>query len=457
MSFCTSKCAHLGLKRGKQYSSDVITLPGGGMIKSLDDGNGYKYLGVLESCDILHNNMKQQMRQEYFRRLRLVLRSQLNSRNKFRAVNAYCLPIIRYTAGLVKRNVDDLRSMDRKTRKVLKMHRGLHPRSDVDHLYISRKKGGRGLKSVEDVVYEEKCSLFHYLSKSQEPLLIAVRVSSLISVSETKRDFIQHKQLERFTCYSEKALHGYFVRSRDRNFDEMASVFWLTKGDLSMETEGFLLAAQDQALRTRALQNVFSPSFSPQCRLCNSQGETVEYLVSGCTQLAGTQYKTRHDSVAKYLHWLLCGKYDIQRGHYGWRHSPCSVVVNNSVKLLWDFNIFVDHVISARRPDIVVIDKVSSVVTLIDVSIPADKHLTVKEEEKLSKYQDLRIELERLWQKRTVMVPVVIGALGSITKRLHSFLGLLGIDSLNLYILQKTALLGTATILRKVLQLSGCG
>ena len=44
-----------------------------------------------------------------------------------------------------------------------------------------------------------------------------------------------------------------------------------------------------------------------------------------------------------------------------------------------------------------------------------------------------------------------------ITKRLHSFLGLLGIDSLNLYILQKTALLGTATILRKVMQLSGCG
>ena len=56
-----------------------------------------------------------------------------------------------------------------------------------------------------------------------------------------------------------------------------------------------------------------------------------------------------------------------------------------------------------------------------------------------------------------VMVPVMIEVLGSITKRLHSFLGLLGIDSLNLYILQKTALLGTVTILRKVLQLSGCG
>ena len=50
-----------------------------------------------------------------------------------------------------------------------------------------------------------------------------------------------------------------------------------------------------------------------------------------------------HDNVAKYLHWLLCGKYDIQREHYWWRHSPYSVVENNSVKLLWDFNIFVDQ------------------------------------------------------------------------------------------------------------------
>ena len=153
----------------------------------------------------------------------------------------------------------------------------------------------------------------------------------------------------------------------------------------------------------------------------------------------------------------MCGKYDMQREHYWWKHSPCSVVENNSIKILWDFNIFADHVISARRMDIIVIEKVFSVVTLINVSIPTDKHLTVKVEEKLSKYQDLRIELERLWRKRTVMVSVVIGALGYITKRFHSFLGLLGIDSLNLYILQKTALLGTATILRKVLQLSGCG
>ena len=116
-----------------------------------------------------------------------------------------------------------------------------------------------------------------------------------------------------------------FLMLCDRNFDEMASVYWLTKGDLSAESEGFLLAAQDQALYARVLQNVFSHSASSQCQLCNSQGETVEHLVSGCTQLAGTQYKTRHSNV---------GKFDMQREHHWWRYNPDSVMENDYAKIL---------------------------------------------------------------------------------------------------------------------------
>ena len=205
------------------------------------------------------------------------------------------------------------------------------------------------------------------------------------------------------------------------------------------------------------MQHVYCASSNPQCRLCGTQAETVEHLISGCSQLAGTQYLARHDNVAKYIHWLLCGKYDIQREHNWWKHSPVSVVENECVKILWDFNVYVDHMISARRPDIIVIDKAALVVKLIDVSIPADKNISTKEEEKISKYQDLRIELERLWKKKTKMVAVVIGALGSISKKLDGFLQILDIEALNIYVLQKTAMLGTATILRKILQLSGCG
>ena len=42
MSFCTSKCVHLRIKRGRQYLSDGLTLPSGEMIRSLDVENGYK-------------------------------------------------------------------------------------------------------------------------------------------------------------------------------------------------------------------------------------------------------------------------------------------------------------------------------------------------------------------------------------------------------------------------------
>ena len=94
----------------------------------------------------------------------------------------------------------------------------------------------------------------------------------------------------------------------------------------------------------------------------------------GCSQLASAQYKSRYDNVAKYIHWLLYGKYNIGQEGNWWKHSPGSVVQNDSVKILWDFNIFVDHLIYARWPDIVVIDKDASLVVLIDVSIPANTY-----------------------------------------------------------------------------------
>ena len=59
------------------------------------------------------------------------------------AVNTYRLPVIR---NAVKWNLNDLRTMDRKTRKLLTINKGIHPRSDVGHPYLSRKNGGRELK-----------------------------------------------------------------------------------------------------------------------------------------------------------------------------------------------------------------------------------------------------------------------------------------------------------------------
>ena len=74
-------------------------------------------------------------------------------------------------------------------------------------------------------------------------------------------------------------------------------------------------------------------------------------------KLAQREYKQRHDNVAKVVHWKLCEKYHREKKDKWHEHAPDSVSENNEVKLLWDVNIQCDHVIEARRPDIVVVNK----------------------------------------------------------------------------------------------------
>jgi hypothetical protein len=89
--------------------------------------------------------------------------------------------------------------------------------------------------------------------------------------------------------------------------------------------------------------------------------------------------------------------------------------------------------------------------TLIDVAIPADRNVVRKEAEKKLKYNGLCIEMQRMWNLKCTIVPVIIGATGivtrSLTKNLETIPGKHSIDPL-----QKTATLGTSHIIRKVLQ-----
>ena len=90
---------------------------------------------------------------------------------------------------------------------------------------------------------------------------------------------------------------------------------------------------------------------------------------------------------------------------------------------------------------------------VIDIAVPADVRIEEKEKEKKEKYQDLKREIRRLWKLRNVeIVPVVIGALGSVSVEFNRWTVKLGIIC-NVGVMQKTALLGTARILRKVLEI----
>ena len=85
--------------------------------------------------------------------------------------------------------------------------------------------------------------------------------------------------------------------------------------------------------------------------------ETINHIISECSKLAQKEYKTRHDWVSKVIHWEMCKKlkFDLRKKWY--MHNPAPVLENDTHKLLCDFDIHTDDLISARRPDVIIINK----------------------------------------------------------------------------------------------------
>ena len=136
MEFGIEKCAVVIMKRGKMSSSNGIKMPHADVIKALHAEEGYKYLRVLESDKIMKNKMKEKISKEYFRRVRKVLETKLNSKNMIKGVNAWAISLMRYSAPFLDWTVDELKAMDRRTRKLLTMHKAFHPKVNVDRLYV---------------------------------------------------------------------------------------------------------------------------------------------------------------------------------------------------------------------------------------------------------------------------------------------------------------------------------
>ena len=157
MEFGIEKCAMLVMEKGKIVKSVGIELPDGKVIKPLQEGQSYKYLGILEADKFLEERMKLNVSKECIRRLRKVLKSKLNGGNLVHGVNAWAVSLLRYSAAFFSWRKSELEAIDRKTRKLFTIYEALHPKSDVDRLYIPRKEGERGLISIKDCVEVWKC------------------------------------------------------------------------------------------------------------------------------------------------------------------------------------------------------------------------------------------------------------------------------------------------------------
>ena len=129
---------------------------------------------------------------------------------------------------------------------------------------------------------------------------------------------------------------------------------------------------------------------------------------------------------------------------------------NEKCKILCDFAIQTDEEIEHRRPDIVVIDKEKREFKIIDIAVLGDQNIKVKELEKITKYQDRRLQGQKMWDVKSTVTPIVAGVFGTVSEELENHLKTIGI-SIVISCLQKALLLGTALILRKELDISESG
>ena len=105
-------------------------------------------------------------------------------------------------------------------------------------------------------------------------------------------------------------------------------------------------------------------------------------------------------------------------------NKPESVLENEMHKLLWNFEISAAHLISTRRLDIATVKKKKKrkkkkTCRIVDLAVPVDHRVKLKESEKKDKYLDLARELKKQWNMKVTVIPILINVLGTVPKGLE--------------------------------------
>lgn len=462
MSFGVDKCATLEVRRGKiRNTSLVTTLMNQITIPSLDVDDSYKYLGIKQALDIKTSEMKELYRKKVLGRVNMLLRSKLNSRSLFTAINIWAIPTVAYSFGIITWSTTDLQEMDRAIRCMLTKHGVHHPHSSTIRLYLPRHQGGRGLLSLEKIHQENITTLRNYFLKKNSPFFRAIQkadqdISALRlsgsypqSVDRTIEDLIEE--------WCSKALHGrYPACLKKENINKKESLTYLTAGYLFPETEGRLMAIQDQVIPIRMYQKNIAKLDVPsdRCRKCSQAPETLQHVTSSCPILAPRDYLERHNSMAKIYHQQIALKLGLIRENLPTHiYVPKPLLQNARYKLYWDCTLVTDRAVMHNRPDIALFDTEQKTCILIEFTIPADDNITKAYTEKITKYGDLAFQLRELHNLRTISIfPMIISVNGLVETHLLENTKRLCLEPDVISASQKQVILSTTRIVRKFLQ-----
>lgn len=434
----------------------------------MDANEYYKYLGYKQRSGIDHTTLKEELKHKYLQRLTKILRTELTARNKTKAINTYAIPILTYSFGVIRWTNTDLEALNTLTRSQCHKYRIHHIHSAIERFTLDRQEGGRGFIDIKNMNYQQVDNLRKYFIEKAETSLIHKAIvhtdTSGTPLQFTRQDYDPTANITtanmKIENWKMKTLHGKHQQQLAQTYiDKQASNAWLRTGNIYSETEGFMIAIQDQTINTKYYSKhiIKDPNTqTDKCRLCKQQIETIDHITGGCSILANTEYIRRHDNVAKHIHQELALQHKlIQQYTPIHKYSPQNVLENESVKLYWNRSIITDKSTPHNKPDITITLKEERITYLVEISVPNTQNIQKKIGEKLEKYTQLAEEIKDMWKQEKVRTtPIIISTTGVIPTSLHEYIGALQLPP-NIYIrLQKSVIIDTCSLTRKFLNSS---
>jgi len=412
----------------------------GTKIKEINEEETYRYLGMEESIKYDNIINKGNIVKEFKRRIRKIWSSELNARNKVIATNTFAIPLLTYSFGILNWTREEILGFDIITRKIMNMNNSLQRKSDTDRLVIARKKGGRGLRNIEDEFLCKVVGLVQHFQnvKNTNPFIHKVidhEKDHLITINNTIRnelnlindvegrnDTIEMKrQLQELKIknWEEKAVHGYFLRKlREINQSIDYAKTWgrLKSGTLTSDVESYICSLQEQEVNTREAQKrhekdiLKKQNMNSSCRMCKNREENLQHILGVCPAISTNLYlNSRHNPVAETVYFEFLkriGKND------QYLKRPVNILLHDEYEIWWDQKVSTPNRIPHNKPDIIIWNNKLKYCQIIDISVPLDFNIEKKNVEKRDNYMALVSELQRVYRDyKYDIVATVIGPL----------------------------------------------
>jgi len=448
-----NKCAEVVFKRGKMVKGEGLEVLEERM-QALDPETNdfYKFLGCEQASGIDVKKVLKRVTGELNRRLDRVLKTKLSEKNIIKAINSHVLPVVGYIMNVCKISETDLEELDMAVKRKLR-NKNFHGRLCSDErLYMDRMVGGRGLKSIKEMYIETKTRIVCYLSLSENFWMNQVwlfwkdkehwniktevekawnEIGERLTLGDDEIRLngerlegtwkVVSKKLKRrwkdkkAECRKKELVKKKMQGKGYKNLDK-SSHLWLTC-NIEPQKVASIIEMQERMIETKAWKRARGIEVdTDMCRLCSKFKESVDHLLAGCEKIAGNEYVKRHNNALMVMavEWgKEKGLIEEKEKWYELSWKKGTMVENDKAKIVWDFEFKTRKKTRARRPDLILEDKVARKIFIVDMACPMEENIEDKRREKLTKYQQISFETrERRKGYEVRIVPLIIGCLG---------------------------------------------